>query len=535
MIRSVLMSALLAAGLAGSTTAETITVCAKGCDYTSINAAIGAASDGDVIQLSAETYLEGSPVDTAGKAIMIRGARGKLDEPLSILDGAGSHGVIRCTNEEGNDTIFENLVVRNGRAGTDGGGMYNYERSNPSVSNCRFENNRAIYSGGAIYNFNSSPVLTDCFFVDNIAAGQFGWGGAITSDGGSPSFTNCTFIGNVGEYGGAIHNIGSHPTIFGCTFIGNSAAHRGGGIYNRTASNPAISNCHFESNQADCGGGLCNHESSSPSLTNCMFLNNSAYSTGGGTYDLSECSPVLTNCTFQNNHGCPGGGAASNDSSPTFETCLFESNTSSCDGGGLMIELGGDLNLKDCIFLSNESYCYGAAICDFGSSTLNLDGCSLIENSCLTKGDPGGGIFCGDGTFTDCSFTGNEAGYGGAVYAEGTTLFANCSFSENIANMAGTGIFMTNDQASLSGCDFSECCQIVPPGFIIDLGGNDYDSWCDDCRADVNCRDNEVNSADLGYMLAAWGTTNPQCDLDGDGFVRAADLGLLLGYWGPCD
>ena len=39
--------------------AETITVCASGCDYTSINAAISAASGGDVIHLSAETYFQG--------------------------------------------------------------------------------------------------------------------------------------------------------------------------------------------------------------------------------------------------------------------------------------------------------------------------------------------------------------------------------------------------------------------------------------------------------------------------------------------
>lgn len=52
---------LTTAALAGSMSAETITVCAKGCDHTSINAAITVASDGDVIQLAAETYREGSP------------------------------------------------------------------------------------------------------------------------------------------------------------------------------------------------------------------------------------------------------------------------------------------------------------------------------------------------------------------------------------------------------------------------------------------------------------------------------------------
>ena len=36
---------------ATTATADTLTVCASGCQYTSINAAIDAASDGDVILL----------------------------------------------------------------------------------------------------------------------------------------------------------------------------------------------------------------------------------------------------------------------------------------------------------------------------------------------------------------------------------------------------------------------------------------------------------------------------------------------------
>ena len=70
--------------------ASTITVCASGCDYTSINAAIGAASDGDVIQLAAETYFEGEQIDTLGKAITLRGVLDKAGEPASVLDGRGS-------------------------------------------------------------------------------------------------------------------------------------------------------------------------------------------------------------------------------------------------------------------------------------------------------------------------------------------------------------------------------------------------------------------------------------------------------------
>lgn len=41
-----------------------------------------------------------------------------------------------------------------------------------------------------------------------------------------------------------------------------------------------------------------------------------------------------------------------------------------------------------------------------------------------------------------------------------------------------------------------------------------------------------VDGADLGMMLAAWGT--PEHDATGDGIVDGADLGILLAAWGPC-
>lgn len=44
--------------------------------------------------------------------------------------------------------------------------------------------------------------------------------------------------------------------------------------------------------------------------------------------------------------------------------------------------------------------------------------------------------------------------------------------------------------------------------------------------------DSLVNGADLGMLLAAWGTSAPG-DLDGNGVVDGADLGLLLAEWTP--
>ena len=55
MHRHATIVALAASGLFASAAptarAETITVCASGCDHTSINAAIDASKEGDVIQL----------------------------------------------------------------------------------------------------------------------------------------------------------------------------------------------------------------------------------------------------------------------------------------------------------------------------------------------------------------------------------------------------------------------------------------------------------------------------------------------------
>ncbi len=48
--------------------------------------------------------------------------------------------------------------------------------------------------------------------------------------------------------------------------------------------------------------------------------------------------------------------------------------------------------------------------------------------------------------------------------------------------------------------------------------------------ADLNA-DGQVNGADLGLVLAAWGSADAAADLDGDGTVNGSDLGLLLAAW----
>mgnify|MGYP001311684806 CR=1 FL=1 len=73
-------------------------------------------------------------------------------------------------------------------------------------------------------------------------------------------------------------------------------------------------------------------------------------------------------------------------------------------------------------------------------------------------------------------------------------------------------------------------------GTLVDTDQNGVPDWCDSCTGDVN-GDGTVDAADLGALLALWGSngnSSPRADANRDGTVDAADLGLLLGYWGDC-
>lgn len=213
----------------GSASAETITVCLDGgCAYSDIQLAIDSADDGDVIEIAAGTYFQGGQIDTAGKAVHLRGAVDATGRPLTVLDGANDHGVLLCRNKEGADTILENLVVRNG-SGNFGGGLYCFN-SHPSIINCTFRDNRATqYYGGGVYLAVSDPVISNCRFLDNTAAQH---GGGIYLDFSSPQLSNCIFEGNAASLsgGGLYSGFGSDSTVSACEFIANSAP-RGGGIF----------------------------------------------------------------------------------------------------------------------------------------------------------------------------------------------------------------------------------------------------------------------------------------------------------------
>jgi hypothetical protein len=322
-------------------------------DFTSIQAAVDSADDGDWILVGPGVYTEPSDqvVDLVGKSIVVQ-ATGTAQE--TIIDGEGIRRGIFCGNGETPATIIEGFTIRNcvatwydwnGNGAIDfweyfGGGCWNRNGSNPTIRGCIFVENQAEY-GGAIYNGDETGVAADprlegCQFLDN-GISQ-GLGGAIYNMSSSPVLTDCIFSGNRSYFGGAVLNFnGSDPTFEGCAFLLNHASSDGGAMYN-DASEPTLTNCDLAGNTAsDDGGAIFNADPSSsaniPIFEGCVFHANTAAGEGGAMHNFSV-SPVINGCEFSENIANGGGAIYSwNSSTPAIGSSVICGNTPDQIGG----------------------------------------------------------------------------------------------------------------------------------------------------------------------------------------------------------
>ena len=263
---------------------EILQVVQSNAQYTSIQAAIDASVDGDIIILAPVTFSgEGNrDLDFNGLAITIRSIDPNDPDIVAstIIDCQGTetepHRGFYFYSGEGSDSILDGFTITNGYMEV-GGGIY-CDGSSPEISKCVFSSNNAIVSGGGVYSGNKGNCkITDCMFINNSSNNT---GGAIkNNEAGLVKISNCKFIGNsVAGFGGAIDNYLTTSEITNCGFISNSAGDSGAAIHNNAESKTAITNCTFVANSAPKGRALsCSHQdfiislSSNISATNCIM------------------------------------------------------------------------------------------------------------------------------------------------------------------------------------------------------------------------------------------------------------------------
>ena len=289
-------------------------------DQMTVQGAIDAARDGDVVLVARGEYMVTEPVSFRGKAITLRSEDGpdvtaiRMDHPP--LDSSRASVVVFESGE--GDAALEGLTLTGGLGSEwgespnqkGGGGILCRNSSHPTITHCVFSGNNAQNGGGIMVDEDCSATIADCTFTGNSAL-TYGGGILWVTPSLAPTLKSSSFTGNFGGAGGALFcKFGASPEIMDCTITGN------------LANGP--------------GGAICCLVGSSPTLTNCSFLGNSAGVGGALSLETSGDSPTLINCTLVGNFAFAGGALVANDgSSPKLMNCTIYGNGAQDENGGI--------------------------------------------------------------------------------------------------------------------------------------------------------------------------------------------------------
>ncbi len=317
-----------------------LTVCASGCNHSTIQAAVNAASDNDVIQLAAETFTQSTVM--VGKSLLIIGAgAGQTIVQANANPGVAGHRVFQMVGFTA-DIVFTDLTIRHGHLTSGfGAGVYGDQVASVELRRCEVVNNSTSASsafGAAIY-FTGGPLrLYDCLIANNTAhctGSNPSAGGAIECQ--ELEAVNCTFSGNqltrvsgTNSRGGAINAfLGGAKVIRNCTFTGNSSPGFGGAVHFDNADNVVMENVILYDNSAPTGADLYRN-GGTVNASHCIIGSsaaNSGNAINGTSLNISTSDPLLEaladnggpTFTHAIGVGSPAIGAGTSTGAPTLD------------------------------------------------------------------------------------------------------------------------------------------------------------------------------------------------------------------------
>ena len=212
----------------------THTVCASGCDFMSIQAAIDAAGSGDTISLAGEIFTEPFTVD---KSLTIEGDGAEN----TILQAAESQALSTSrviTVTEGVTATITGVTIRYGTESGSfprgyGGGIFSQGTLTISYSTV-FSNTAG--AGGGIYS-NAALVIIHCIVDSNTS--EYSGGGIYNGDFNVSDAPQLTLLYSIisnnkaysaSEGGGGLRNSDNIATISNTSFLNNYAYTGGGGL-----------------------------------------------------------------------------------------------------------------------------------------------------------------------------------------------------------------------------------------------------------------------------------------------------------------
>jgi len=409
-LTSALVIAMISLAAAGTSGGATLEVCASGCPYSSIQAAINAAGTGDTVLVHDGTYTE--VLNTLGKAITLRSVNGAA---TTTVDANGVDRVLSILNGETESTVVQGFTFTGGNADPYVGGAVIVSYASPVIRACVLTGNSAPEAGG-LFIWYASPTISGCTISNNTVTASGNTGGILISGPGSePTITDCVISNNTGD--GLDADEGTAPTLRRCTISANT----GNGISAYT-SDILVDDCTISNHMFERGVVLSHGE---PLITNSRILNNRNLEDGGGMW-LGATNATVRDCVFSGNLARYGSAIEIRDawggSHPLIQRCLLTGNgsPSTYEGGALYIS-AVQARVESCTVSGNWSIVGGGIYVDGWPDDTEAP---TIVNSTIS------------------SNYGQASNYGGAgIYVEtidATTVVKNCVVWGNYAR-GGSG------------------------------------------------------------------------------------------------
>ncbi|MCK4415403.1 MAG: right-handed parallel beta-helix repeat-containing protein [Candidatus Eisenbacteria sp.] len=340
-------------------------------DFPTIQEAIVAAADGDLILLGNGTFVgDGNrDINFAGKAITVRS---KADDPsVCTIDCQGSpgnpHRGFYFSSDETRASVICGITIVNGwLEGSDwedgtGAGIF-CSWGDPTIENCAFIGNSARSGGGVACNGFTGPAIIDCLFEGNVARVTGNGAGLLlgasigvvvsgcvfrdndpsgmSSSGSGPEIRDCEFSGHTRFALNCTTNYDPFP-IEDCRFFDNT-----GPAIRSLDAQPNISRCSFRNNRAANGAAFLLDIDFAGTIRECLIVSNIAEDSGGAVWCRSG-TPGFVNCTFAYNEAGGGaGGIECVSGTATLENTIIAFSTAGQ-------AISGNANLSCCDLYGN--------------------------------------------------------------------------------------------------------------------------------------------------------------------------------------